>query len=148
MSHLTLAQHILPVTYDALRSCGRLKAECVVYWTGPLEQEAVVDGVEHPVHTAGRGWYEVDQGWLTTFFARLRHDKRAVRAQVHTHPGRAGHSETDDLYSIVPVTGFLSLVIPSFARGKPSLRRTYLAELQADGSWRQVESAEMLQLAC
>ena len=36
-------------------------------------------------------------------------------AQVHTHPGRAYHSEMDDRYAVVTSPGGLSLVVPDIA---------------------------------
>jgi hypothetical protein len=144
MPRLHLERGILPTTFEVLQACGKSRCECVAYWTGPLDGEGVVDRVEHPAHAAGRNWYEVDHDWLTAFFAQLRQERRTVRAQVHTHPGPAGHSETDDQYSIVPAIGFLSLVLPRFAQGDPSLRGAYLAELQADGTWIQLSAHEVI----
>ncbi len=37
-------------------------------------------------------------------------------AQLHSHPGEAYHSETDDAFPIATTLGSLSLVIPNFAR--------------------------------
>ena len=65
----------------------------------------------------------------------LAAERRSIRAQVHTHPGAAYHSRTDDHYPIVAAPGLLSLVIPRFALGPVGLAGAHLAELQADGSW-------------
>jgi hypothetical protein len=88
-----------------------------------------------PIHQAGPDWYETDPRWLTNFFLELRRDRRAVRAQVHTHPRDASHSPTDDRYPVAPSPGLCSLVIPRFGTGSVSLARAYLAVLQDDGSW-------------
>jgi hypothetical protein len=65
----------------------------------------------------------------------LRRDRRAVRAQVHTHPRAASHSPADDVYPVAPSPGFCSLVIPCFGVGPVSLTGAYLAVLQDDGTW-------------
>jgi hypothetical protein len=67
-----------------------------------------------------------------------------VRVQVHTHPGRAFHSPTDDDFPIVRTEGFLSLVIPRFAQGKVGLAEAFLTEVQSDGEWKQVDPDETL----
>ena len=61
-----------------------------------------------------------------------------VRVQVHTHPGRAFHSATDDRFPIVHLPGFLSLVIPNFGIGPVTLDGAYLAELTETGDWKKV----------
>lgn len=115
-----------------------------MYWTGPLGQPGFVDAVEHPRHTATPFGYEIDTWWVTAFFLRLRHDHRSTRAQVHTHPRRASHSQTDDRFALVPTRGFLSLVIPNYGRGPASLDAAYLTELDAAGKWVPRDPAEVL----
>ena len=39
-----------------------------------------------------------------------------IGVQVHSHPGDAYHSETDDAYPIATLEGSLSLVLPYFGR--------------------------------
>ena len=85
------------------------------------------------------GGFEVDSNWLNQFWLELARMKEGVRAQVHTHPGEAFHSASDDMYPIVRTTGFLSLVIPRFAQGPVSLYASYLTEVQDDGSWSDVD---------
>jgi hypothetical protein len=55
--------------------------------------------------------------------------------QVHTHPRRASHSRTDDIFALAPATGFLSLVIPNFGLGRVSLEGAVLVEMDASGEW-------------
>jgi hypothetical protein len=55
-----------------------------------------------------------------------------------THPGKAFHSRVDDEFPIIHKPGFLSLVIPNFGLGPVGFEDAYLAEIQPDGTWRQV----------
>jgi hypothetical protein len=126
---------MLAESFAHFRRCGANRRECVVYWTGPRDEPGVVDRVEHPPHQATRASYEVDSAWVTSFFLRLRQEQRTARIQLHTHPGEAGHSETDDRFSLVPAPGFLSLVLPKFGAGPPSLDAAFLAEMTAAGDW-------------
>jgi hypothetical protein len=129
-----------------LRQCGRGECECVVYWTGPAGND-VVDGLEHPPHRRSPGGYEVDSNWLTEFWKELSVRKRSIKVQIHTHPGEAFHSPTDDKWPIIAQAGFLSVVIPDFAAGEPTLHEAWIGRLQTDGNWRQVESdAEVFEL--
>jgi hypothetical protein len=131
---IRLANGVLEDTFALLRECGSGAAECTTYWIGPRADPSI-SKVVHPDHTATRFSYEVDPAWLTRFFAGHSSAGTRVRVQVHTHPGVAGHSSTDDAFCILPVAGFLSLVIPRFATGSVGFEGSVLAQMQEDGSW-------------
>jgi hypothetical protein len=113
-----------------------------VYWCASLDQPGLLNRVAHPVHQAGYGGYEVDSAWVTEFFLDLRRARETVRVQVHTHPREAGHSGIDDSFSLVPATGFLSLVIPAFATGPAGLAGTAMVRMQPDGTWAPADPEE------
>jgi len=131
---LRVASDIVQRTFSTLRECGRAECECAVYWIGPSESNAV-NGVEHPIHRRSPFGYEINDHWLTDFWKRLAASKHSVKAQVHTHPGEAFHSETDDNWPIVSKEGFLSIVIPDFATGEISLKNAWIGRLRGDGIW-------------
>lgn len=136
---LLVRQCVLDATFEALRDCGRGEDECVVYWTGPVADQEVVDGVVQPDHEAGPAWYEIDSNWITPFFLDLRASRHSVRAQIHTHPGRrVRHSPTDDGFPIAPSAGFVSIVLPFFATGNVGLEGAFIAVLDDDGNWREL----------
>ena len=135
---ITVTGAVLVDSFSIFRRCGAGRRECVSYWLGPLDSPRIVDEVVHPVHKAGRGGYAIDDGWLTAFWFDLARRSKSVRVQVHTHPGEAFHSATDDEWAVVHTPGFLSLVIPRFAQGPIGLEGAYLAERIATG-WRPVE---------
>ncbi len=137
---LRLKRDIVPTTFLALRECGRGECECAVFWTGPTEGD-LIDGFEHPIHKRSPFGYEVDDSWLTDFWKRLAASRRSIKVQVHTHPGQAFHSATDNEWPIVSQVGFVSIVIPDFAAGDPSLEKAWVGRLQADGNWRHLASA-------
>jgi hypothetical protein len=67
-------------------------------------------------------------------------------AQVHTHPGRAFHSWTDDEWAIADSAGFFSVVVPCFARF--GLKRMFAGgavvhERMANGEWRELRLKEV-----
>lgn len=138
---LRLAKDVVRRTFHTFRECGRGQCECAVFWTGPAGDD-LVDGLEHPIHQRSPFGYEVDDNWLTGFWRHLAVSRRSVKAQVHTHPGQAFHSRTDDDWPIVSQPGFISIVLPDFAAGKPSLERAWVGCLRADGKWQRLGSAD------
>jgi hypothetical protein len=141
---VSLDKGLLQQTLVELRTCGADCAECVVFWTGPVAEPELVDGLLHPRHTSVRGGYEIDEDWLADIWPALAGEGRAIRCQVHTHPRDAFHSATDDAFPIVHSVGFLSLVIPRFARPPQTLADAYLARLESDGGWSSHDPRAML----
>lgn len=84
--------------------------------------------------------YEIDRNWLTELWKRLAASQRSIKVQIHTHPGQAFHSSTDDKWPIVAQAGFMSIVIPDFATGEPNLDLSWIGSLQENGTWRRLHS--------
>lgn len=59
-------------------------------------------------------------------------------AQIHSHPGAAYHSETDDAYPIVTVLGGISIVVPNFARGCVRISEWAIYRLLPITGWTEV----------
>jgi hypothetical protein len=102
--------------------------------------------VVHPRHHARGDGFEVDSGWLTSFYLDLAQTATGARVQIHTHPHTAFHSSTDDAWPLIHTPGFLSLVIPDFAQGEIGLREAYLTEIGDDGEWNEVSAADRLEI--
>jgi len=135
---LLIPQGLLHDTFGHLRGCGRGLRECQVLWISPWSAPDRITGVVHPEHRAHAGGFEMDSAWLSRFWICLAECKEGVRVQVHTHPGEAFHSAIDDMYPVIHSPGFLSLVIPRFAQGDVSFNEAFLAELNADGDFREI----------
>lgn len=135
MTILRASSGMLNESFEHFRRCGAGRRECIVYWTGPREDAGCVDEVEHPLHRATAFGYEVNSAWVTSFFLRLRRERRSARVQVHTHPAEANHSRTDDGFALAPAPGFLSLVIPDFGLGAVSLGAAFLVQMNGAGEW-------------
>jgi len=143
---LQVPARVLADTFDHLRSCGAGRRECQALWVGPWAHPSSVTEVVHPRHTASAVGFQVDHAWLTDFWLSLAETGTGVRAQVHTHPGAAYHSATDDAYPLLHNPGFLSLVIPRFALGPADFTDAFLAEMQNDGTFRAVDIASTLEI--
>ena len=133
-------------TFAHFRTCGAGRRECQVLWVSRWSDPGLITDVVHPIHKAHARGFEVDGPWLGAFWNWLAANGKGIRAQVHTHPGAAFHSAVDDAYPIIHHAGFLSLVVPRFALGPVGLQESYLAELQLDGSWIEVDAHARLEV--
>jgi hypothetical protein len=143
---LRLSEGLLEETFAQLRKCGAGARECVCYWTGPVDVSGVVDGLLHPSHVAHRGYYEVDGAWINDAWLKLARSRQTIRAQIHTHGGRAFHSDLDDRFPIVQNEGLLSLVIPAFAEDEVGFEGAYLTQLTSAGAWAQSDPRTVLEI--
>lgn len=138
-SHYRISLAQLQETFLELRRCGNGVHECQVLWVSSWTEPRIITEVVHPQHVATPFSFDLNERWLVKFWGQLGQTGKGVRVQVHTHPGGAFHSRTDDDWPLVHTPGFLSLVIPRFAMGEISLEDAYLAELQGNGGWRRVK---------
>jgi Prokaryotic homologs of the JAB domain len=76
----------------------------------------------------------------------LYRQQLALIAQIHSHPGRAYHSSTDDEYAIATTVGCLSLVVPDFARAPFDLRNVASYRLDGRGVWRALTAGQVEQM--
>lgn len=141
-----LPSRMIAETFATLRSCGQFERECQLYWVGPWAEPRQLTHVVHPLHRSNWSGLAIDSDWITRFWSDLASRDLGVRVQVHTHPFEAFHSETDDRYPLLFDPGFLSLVIPNFAAGPIGFADSYLAEVQPDGSWREVQITERFEV--
>jgi hypothetical protein len=139
-----LSRRILDETFAHFRSCGRGKRECQILWVSRWEAPEIITKAVHPEHEAHLGGFVLDDRWLNDFWFTLAQENLGIRIQVHTHPGEAFHSATDDAFPIIHTTGFLSLVIPNFALGSIGFDNAYLTEIHENGCWREAAIAERL----
>ena len=146
MSVVEVPSALLRETFDQFRACGRGERECVVYWIASGRDPHRVMRVVHPPHSAGDFGYEVESRFVNDLFLALRRSGETVRAQVHTHPFGASHSEVDDRYALAPAEGFCSLVVPDFALGEATLDRTHLVVMDPNGEWNVIDPGAHLVL--
>jgi hypothetical protein len=137
---------VLRETFATLRQCGAGRRECQVLWTSPWSALAMVDRVVHPKHRVRGDGFELDSAWLTDFWQQLTRTACGVRVQIHTHPGRAFHSATDDAWPIIHSPGFLSLVIPRFAQDEIGFSGAHLTEIGDDGHWHEVRVVDRIEV--
>jgi hypothetical protein len=135
---IVLPHAILDETFRIFRQCGQGTNECQVLWLSSWQAPSLITAAIHSGHSAHAGGFAVDDHWLTRFWQMLADADMGIRVQVHTHPGEAFHSPTDDAFPIIHQPDFLSLVIPSFGLGPVGFENAYLTQINAVGKWVQV----------
>ena len=134
--------------YNHLREMGQKQVEGVGLWAGIRDDKRFeIKATLIPKQMA----YKMEEGLLYAVDAEELHrinvwlyqNKMTLVAQIHSHPHEAYHSDTDDRYPIVAVQGGLSIVIPDFAFGPPSIDLWAVYRLAPTGNWLQIPSIKL-----
>jgi hypothetical protein len=144
-------QHVLDETWTFLRERGREQLEGVVLWVGIAGDAEHADVLAQiaPAQVA----YRSDQGLsvaipqqeLSKLIAALP-EKVHILARVHSHGEEAYHSPLDDTNMVISHQGAISIVVPDFAAGAPTLLACSINQLAADGSWHELERSAAQEL--
>jgi len=124
VGRLIVTSDVVLATWKVLTQFGAIGCEGLVLWTGSvMDQVAHVSDVLVPDQVPIRDEDGVGYFVPGEALAKLNRElyARGVRllAQLHSHPGEAYHSTTDDRYAIVTEEGGFSVVVPSFGRHPP-----------------------------
>jgi len=145
MTKLVIARAILEDTLARLQTGGALGQERMIAWLGrdtPTGGGKVRELYE-PEQMCKKDQFYLPPSSMRALMQTLAQKRSKILAQIHTHPGRAFHSEADDAWAIIRHRGALSLVLPYFAES--TTIETFLAdvvtyECSADGRWDLVPS--------
>ena len=126
-----------------LRSVGHSRCEGMVLWVGrPNGKQFQVTDLLIPrqrgLKTRDGVCVVVDADEMHRINVELFQSGLRLIAQVHSHPMKAYHSDTDDEYAIATTVGSLSLVIPDFATRKFDLSDCAVYRLSKNGSWEHI----------
>ena len=134
--------------YGHLRECGAKGLEGVALMAG-LKMDTVFQ-VTYSLIPKQQGYaledgliYSVGGEELHRINLWLYEKKLTLAAQIHSHPGRAYHSEMDDRYPIVTVLGGTSIVVPNFGSGDMSKQRWAVYRLAGPLNWRELTPKEI-----
>ncbi len=114
-----VASGVVEKTEAALCGAGADGYELFVLWTGQVSGDVFT--VRTP-HVPAQKSYRLDTGLcvrvdgdeLYRLNRWLYETGEVLAGQVHSHPTRAYHSDTDDAYAMVTQLGGLSIVLPDF----------------------------------
>lgn len=129
-----------------LRAVGATGREGMVLWVGRREGPTftvtnLVVPEQRGLRTRDGVCVIVDADELRRLNLELYQHSMQLVAQVHSHPGRAFHSSTDDEFAIARTIGALSLVVPDFAVRPFSLSDCATYRLSAGGTWDEISHA-------
>lgn len=103
----SIPKALVEETFHHLRECGRQHRECQVLWLSPWAVPDLITDVLHTEHRSHAFGFELDTVWITGLWRRLSQERSGVRCQVHSHPGQAFHSSTDDKWPVIHTAEFL-----------------------------------------
>jgi hypothetical protein len=141
IEEFTVPDQVITDTEDALRHAGTKGYELFVLWSGQEQGERFVFNTAHvpeqrSYKLKGGLCVRVEGEALHRLNVWLFEAAETLAAQVHAHPSRAYHSDTDDTYPIVTTLGGLSIVVPNFCRRGVFTRGTATYRLGQRG-WRR-----------
>ena len=131
---------IISETLEILRTGGRRGEERVALWLAKAGTRMPAEVVEvyEPDQIAEVDFFNLPPESMRALMSYLSSTRRRIVAQIHTHPGRAYHSDADAAWAIVRHVGALSLVLPRFACNttlQNFLKRVRIFELSPAGEW-------------
>lgn len=139
MRSVDLPRGVLRRTFDFLAEHGMRGLESHALWAGTFSKErfAVSDAV-FPEQVRSPVSYEIPED--EEFLVNRQLNKRGLVAmcQVHTHPGRAFHSHTDDSGSALALPGSLSVVVPDYGAAGTDCPRAWAVYELAGRRWRRL----------
>jgi proteasome lid subunit RPN8/RPN11 len=112
--------HIIDLTVHLLRESGTEEEahEGIVYWAGRrAANETFVMTCLAPAAATTYGSFRTSSEANACVVVALSAAGLELLGQVHSHPGSSvGHSHGDDENALMPYEGFLSVVVPDYAR--------------------------------
>ena len=145
VKRFAVPRDIVDAVQEELRRAGHLHCEGVGFWAGRIVGNvATVMASIVPAQNAGAmgGGLAVMVTGEELFRMNVWLHKNDLRllAQLHSHPGDAYHSETDDELAVVTQAGTLSIVVPDFAKAPFSVTAAAVYRRASDGSWTSLSS--------
>jgi Prokaryotic homologs of the JAB domain len=145
-----LTPAVIQATLRTLQEFGAQSKEGLVLWLGKIEPgQAQVLRVLIPKQNSisdedGVGYFVTGETLFRLNQALAETGLRLI-AQIHSHPGDAYHSHTDDRYAIVTAEGGLSLVVPDFGQAPADLTSWAVYRLGQRG-WQELDLEEIRSL--
>lgn len=133
--------------YEHMRKAGKEYLEGVALFAGKEEgEEFLVTETIIPKQIATSLedglLYSVDADELYRINMYLYENGLSLIAQIHSHPRKAFHSDTDDVFPIVTTGGAVSIVVPDFANQDISIESWAVFRITEKGGWHELIEAE------
>lgn len=144
LEQLRIPKTIIAETESHLRKHALLNEEGIVVWSGVIEKDTkIVRMCLHPRQRCTAVGVDVPIEEAQRINEILNEKGETLLAQVHSHPGGAFHSHTDNNFAITFTLGFVSIVVPFFGRqGLSDLSRCGIWVHEGYGKWRRLSEDE------
>lgn len=149
INRINIPKSCINTVYDHLRAMGTSRLEGVALLAGyeddhgNFQVEATIVPEQESKNMEDGLLYSVSGDELHRINVWLYQNKLTLITQVHSHPGVAYHSDTDDAFPIVAFEGGVSIVIPDFGFGPASPTQWAVYRLQAEGNWVKLDQSEV-----
>lgn len=136
---LTIPAPIWLDLLSGLRARGRNVRESGAFLLGPPGRPHRISTVvfydQIDPHAFDTGIILIDGSCMADLWAICRRSSLAVVADVHTHPGGAGQSESDRRHPMIAERGHIALIIPDFAAEPVKLNAVGLYRYRGNFEW-------------
>jgi proteasome lid subunit RPN8/RPN11 len=116
---LSIAPRLWQYLLAGLRARGRGRRESGAFLLGPAARSRRVTSIvfydEIDPAAFDTGIVVIDGGCIGDLWRICRERGEIVLADVHTHPGGAGQSESDRMHPMIAEPGHVALIVPRFA---------------------------------
>ncbi|MGA2408250.1 MAG: Mov34/MPN/PAD-1 family protein [Bacteroidales bacterium] len=137
--------------YTFLKKAGKKSFEAVALFAGQVNNNnAIISEVIYPLQESSKSMYglmySVDGEELHRINIWLYQNDLKLIAQIHSHPTKAYHSETDDEFPIITTLGGLSIVVPYFAKDPLNHLTWAYYRLHSESNWRKLSRTDIKKL--
>ncbi|MEN3236377.1 Mov34/MPN/PAD-1 family protein [Methylobacterium ajmalii] len=148
---IAIPRRCAEVAQEHLRAVGRAGHEGLALWIGRQDgprfrvEETLIPQQRH-VRTEDGVCVCIGPDELHRINVRLFRERLVLVGQIHSHPGRAYHSSTDDAFAVATTVGSISLVVPDFAVRPFALAEVAAYRLDARARWSALSKADLARL--
>lgn len=128
---------------QGLRDRGRYQRESGAFLLGPADRARRVtsivfyDEIDHAAFDTGI--IVIDGGCIADLWRLCRERGEIVAADVHTHGGAAGQSESDRKHPMIAEPGHIAMILPNFAAAPVRLREVGLYRYLGRFDWDRLQ---------
>lgn len=144
ISKFIITQDIIKKTKTVLVEAGKHRNEGLVFWSGTLNGDcANIKTVICPKNIATSVSATLSNEGVAYIHNTIRKNNEFLFAQVHSHPGIAFHSKSDNCEAISYKTGFISIVVPYFGKYMEELSSCAVFEHIGKSIWKELDEIEL-----
>jgi hypothetical protein len=140
---ITIPEHCWSLMlHEFAREIREVEQVCYLDGVMTSQGDGVVTSITFPNAQLFPGRFEVSPDAMSEAGKHFRAFNLRRLAQVHTHPSDwTGHSPWDDAKAYSQLAGAISIVLPNFARARPSISKAGI-HVRMKSGWRALSQEE------